>query len=56
MKKRLSVRVLVPLCTAAILLLCLVIWTIWGNTALMASSITISGNRIPDSFSGFRIA
>ncbi len=56
MKKRLSLRVLVPLCTAAILLLCLVIWTIWGNTALMESSVTISGNQIPASFSSFRIA
>lgn len=55
MRKRLSLRVFAPLC-AAILLSCLVIWTIWGNTALMASSVTISGNQIPDSFSGFRIA
>lgn len=38
------------------LLLVLAIWTFWGNTALMASTITISSNRIPPAFSGFRIA
>lgn len=54
MKKRFFVKFLVPLYT--ILLLCLVIWTIWGNTALMVSSITISSSRIPPSFSDFRIA
>lgn len=39
-------------------LLCLVftIWTVWGNTALMVNEITISDNRIPSAFSGFRIA
>ena len=31
-------------------------WTIWGNTALMVSTTTISSSRIPASFSGFRIA
>lgn len=38
------------------MLLALILWTIWGNTALMASSFTISGSRIPTAFSGFRIA
>ena len=33
-----------------------VIWTIWGNTALMVTEISISSNRLPISFSGFRIA
>lgn len=32
------------------------IWTIWGNTALMVSEISISSNRLPAPFSGFRIA
>lgn len=39
-----------------ILLLSFIIWTIWGNTALMSSSSTISNSRIPKEFSGFRIA
>lgn len=38
------------------MLLALILWTIWGNTALMVSSFTISGSRIPTAFSGFRIA
>ncbi len=37
-----------------VLLLCF--WTIWGNTALMVSEISISSDRLPASFSGFRIA
>ena len=34
----------------------LLIWTIWGNTALTVSNIKISSSRIPPAFSGFRIA
>ncbi len=30
-------------------------WTVWGNTALMTEKITISGERLPAAFSGFRI-
>lgn len=41
---------------ATVLLLILVVWTIWGNTALTVSTVVISGSRIPLSFSGFRIA
>ena len=32
------------------------VWTVWGNTALMVSTISISSSRIPAAFSGFRIA
>lgn len=56
MKKQLSLKSLIFLCTTIILLLFLVIWTIWGNTALMVSTITITNGRIPSAFSGFRIA
>ena len=38
------------------MLLALIVWTIWGNTALMVNSITVSGDQIPSEFSGFRIA
>lgn len=55
MKKRLYSKSLVLLCITAMLLI-LVIWTIWGNTALMVSTVNISNNRIPSTFSGFRIA
>ena len=32
------------------------VWTVWGNTALMVSTISISSSHIPAAFSGFRIA
>ena len=38
------------------MLLALIAWTIWGNTALMVNSITVSGDQMPSEFSGFRIA
>ena len=31
-------------------------WIIWGNKALMINEITIKNEKIPDNFSGFRIA
>lgn len=34
----------------------LIIWTTWGNTALGLSTYTIESEKIPESFSGFRIA
>lgn len=39
------------------MLLCaiLIVWTAWGNKALVVSEFTISSGRIPDAFSGFRI-
>lgn len=54
MKKQLSKRTFALLCI--VLLLALITWTIWGNTALMVNTITISGSRIPSEFSGFKIA
>ena len=33
----------------------LVAWTVWGNMALMVSTISISSSHIPAAFSGFRI-
>lgn len=56
MKKWLPKKALIRLFVLSVLFLVLLIWTIWGNTALMISTITISSNRIPAGFSGFRIA
>lgn len=56
LKKRLSSKSLISLGIVTVLLLILVVWTIWGNTALTVSTVVISGSRIPLSFSGFRIA
>lgn len=56
MKKRLSKKTLISVCTLIAVLLVLIIWTIWGNTALMVSTVTVSSNRIPTAFNGFLIA
>lgn len=43
------------ICIAAALLFALTIWLIWGNTALEVNSYVIQSDKIPESFSGFRI-
>ena len=53
MKKRLSKKTLISVCT---LIAALIIWNMWSNTALMLSTVTVSSNRIPAAFNGFRIA
>ena len=40
----------------ALVLLALIIWTAWGNTALELNTYTISSNRLPEAFDGYRIA
>ena len=39
-----------------VLLIGLVIWTMWGNTALEVNEYEITSGRIPEAFNGFRIA
>ena len=56
MKKRLSKKALISVCTLIVVLLALTVWTIWGNTALMVSTVTVSSKRIPTAFNDFRIA
>ena len=42
---------------ASILILTgLIIWTLWGNTALEVNEYQITSEKIPEAFSGFRIA
>ena len=48
MKKILSTRVLVKICVLTTILLVLIIYTIWGNSALMVSMVNISSDRIPE--------
>ncbi len=55
MKTRKAKKRLVLLC-ALTALLALIIWTAWGNTALMVNTIPVSSDRIPAEFSGYRIA
>lgn len=41
---------------SALVLLCLVGYIIWGNLSIQITEYTISGSRLPESFSDFRIA
>ena len=40
----------------AVLLIALVVWIVWGNTALELNTYTVSGARLPECFDGYRIA
>ena len=40
----------------AVISIALIIWTLWGNTALEVNEIAVTNDRIPPAFSGFRIA
>ena len=48
-------RIIVLAVVAAIFLV-LVIWTVWGNTALELNTYTVSSGRLPEAFDGYRIA
>ena len=48
-------RIIVIAVVAAILL-ALIIWMAWGNTALQLNVYTISSDRLPEVFDGYRIA
>ena len=54
MKRIKSKSVILPF--LGLFIIILVIWTAWGNRALMVSGISISSDRLPAAFSGFRIA
>lgn len=55
MKTQKTKKRFVLLCALTVLL-ALIIWTAWGNTALMVNRFTVSSDRIPAGFSGYRIA
>ena len=44
------------LIVSVMIILCLGIWTLWGNTALEVNEYEIVSDRIPEAFAGFRIA
>lgn len=52
-KRKKQIALLVVL---AALLLALIIWTAWGNTALELNTYTITSDRVPNAFNGYRIA
>lgn len=44
------------LIVSVLIILCLGIWTLWGNTALEVNEYEIMSDKIPEAFTGFRIA
>ena len=44
------------LIVSVLVILCLGVWTLWGNTALEVNEYEIVSDRIPQGFNGFRIA
>lgn len=51
-----SKRKVIALGVVLALFLALVVWVVWGNTALEINEYTIKSEKINDSFDGFRIA
>ena len=49
-------RKFIMLAVVATVLIALVFWIAWGNTALELNTYTISSSKLPDSFNGYRIA
>lgn len=47
---------IIVLAVVAAALLTLIIWTAWGNTGLELNTYTISSDRLPETFNGYRIA
>lgn len=58
MKKATQKRMIVKgvMCCFLLLFLVILVWTIWSNTALMVNEVSISSDRLPAPFSGFRVA
>ena len=44
------------LIVSVLVILCLGIWTLWGNSALEVNEYEIVSDKIPEAFTGFRIA
>ena len=49
-------RCLPVLAAAAVVLIALTVWIVWGNTALELSEYTVSSSKLPQCFDGYRIA
>ncbi len=47
---------IIVLTVLTIVLLILIVWTVWGNTAIELNTYTIKSEKLPESFSGYRIA
>ena len=51
-----SKKRMIVLFVLTVILLALIIWTVWGNTALELNTYTIKSEKLPENFSGYRIA
>lgn len=51
-----SLKIKILSVAAALLLAGVISWIAWANTALQLNTYTITSNKIPDEFSGFKIA
>ena len=47
---------LIPIIALLVILTALVIWVIWGNTALELNTYTVTSSKLPEGFDGYRIA
>ncbi len=47
---------IIILAVVAAVLIGLVAWTVWGNTALELNTYIVTSNKLPDAFDGYRIA
>lgn len=56
MKKAVASKKIIALLFVTLASIILALGTVWGNKALMVSEISISSDRLPSSFSDFRIA
>ena len=46
---------MIAILVAAVLLFALIFYIVWGNTALELNMYTVTGERLPEAFDGFRI-
>lgn len=49
-------KLMVVLAVGATLLITLIVWIVWGNTALELNTYTITSGSVPEEISGYRIA
>ncbi len=53
MKKK--TKLIATASVSAVLIISIITWLIWGNTALMVSEYVIENEKIPESFNGYKI-
>ncbi len=56
MKKKLTKRKIIILSAVLLCIIAFIAWVIWANTALVLTEYSISSDKLPKSFDGFKIA